>query len=142
MPTAVTNRLVWVVDDSHLDAERTRRVLSQECSVEVFLDGSAALERLASASTAPDVMVLDWLMPGITGVDVCRFLRSEQGGYPEVGVLLLTTHRPTLTSLAVAVASRVQVVLLLVVTVIVVAWPVDPGREDFTVKLVPESRVT
>jgi len=95
MPTDVTRRVVWVVDDSPLDAERTRRLLSQECTVEAFLDGSAALERLAAVKTPPDVMVLDWLMPGITGVDVCRFLRSEQGGYPEVGVLLLTTHRHT-----------------------------------------------
>jgi signal transduction histidine kinase len=93
MPTAVTKR-VWVVDDSPLDAERARRVLSAECSVEVFRDGSVALERLAG-SIAPDVMVLDWVMPGVTGVDVCRFLRSEEGGHPEVGILLLTTHRDT-----------------------------------------------
>jgi len=94
MPTTLTKRVVWVVDDSPLDAERTCGVLSQECTVEVFLDGSAALERLASAAP-PDVMVLDWVMPGVTGVEVCRFLRSERGGYPEVGVLLLTTHRHT-----------------------------------------------
>lgn len=95
MPTAVTKRLVWVVDDSPLDAERTARVLSNDCQVEVFLDGSAALERLATASVAPDAMVLDWVMPGVSGVDVCRFLRSNQGAHPNVGILLLTTHRHT-----------------------------------------------
>ncbi len=93
MPTPISKR-VWVVDDSPFDATRASRVLGDECSVEVFNDGSAALERLAS-SPAPDVMVLDWVMPGVSGVDVCRFLRSAQGGHPEVGILLLTTHRQT-----------------------------------------------
>jgi CheY-like chemotaxis protein len=93
MPTTESKR-VWVVDDSPLDAERACRVLGSECQVEAFQDGSAALERLASAAP-PDVMVLDWVMPGVTGVDVCRFLRSDQGGHPEIGILLLTTHRHT-----------------------------------------------
>jgi len=87
-------RVVWVVDDSPLDAERTRRVLSDGHVVEVFQDGSAALERL-STGASPDAIVLDWVMPGISGVDVCRFLRSAEGGHPEVGVLLLTSHSET-----------------------------------------------
>ena len=70
MPTPDTERVVWIVDDSPLDAERARRVLGSSCRVEVFSDGSAALERLASASREPDVMVLDWVMPGVSGVDV------------------------------------------------------------------------
>jgi signal transduction histidine kinase len=93
MPTLQSKR-VWVVDDSPLDTERACRVLGGECQVEAFQDGSAALERLAS-SPPPDVMVLDWVMPGVSGVDVCRFLRSDQGGHPEIGILLLTTHRHT-----------------------------------------------
>ena len=93
MPTGKSKR-VWVVDDSPLDIERACRVLGSECLVESFSDGSAALERLA-ASPAPDVMVLDWVMPGVTGVDVCKFLRSDQGAHPEIGILLLTTHRHT-----------------------------------------------
>jgi two-component system phosphate regulon sensor histidine kinase PhoR len=98
MPTAVNQRVVWVVDDSRLDAERAKQVLGDECRVEVFADGSAALERLASTagtSATPDAMVLDWVMPGVTGLDVCRFMRSADGGYAQVGILLLTTHRNT-----------------------------------------------
>jgi signal transduction histidine kinase len=86
--------VIWVVDDSPLDAERARRALAGHCRVEVFHDGSAALERLASGP-APAVMVLDWVMPGVTGVEVCRFLRSAEGRQPGVGVLLLTSHRAT-----------------------------------------------
>jgi signal transduction histidine kinase len=93
-PASARKRVVWVVDYSPLDAERTRRVLSDEHAVEVFRDGSAALEKL-STGTSPDVIVLDWVMPGISGVDVCRFLRSAEGGRPDVGVLLLTSHSET-----------------------------------------------
>ena len=53
----------------------------------------------------------------------------------------LTTQRPTLTSLAAAVVWRAQVVLPLVVTATVVAL-LEPGRTDFTEKLVPETWVT
>jgi two-component system phosphate regulon sensor histidine kinase PhoR len=95
MLTSASARVVWIVDDSPLDAERAKRLLQQECHVEVFLDGASALEGLASATRLPDVLVLDWVMPGVTGIDVCRFLRSAQGGMPQVGILLLTTHRQT-----------------------------------------------
>jgi signal transduction histidine kinase len=86
-------RIVWVVDDSRLDAERAARVLMRDYRVETFCDGSAVLERLASDS-APDVLVLDWVMPGVTGLEVCSFLR-EQGGHEALAVLLLTAHRQT-----------------------------------------------
>ncbi|WP_081426160.1 ATP-binding protein [Sorangium cellulosum] len=87
-------RRVWVVDDSPLDAERARRVLAGEHDVEVLLDGSTALERFSSCA-APDVMILDWIMPGVSGLEVCRFLRSEHVGAQKLGILLLTAHRHT-----------------------------------------------
>jgi signal transduction histidine kinase len=86
-------RVVWIVDDSRLDAERAARVLSKDYTVETFCDGSAVLERLA-ASVAPDVVVLDWVMPGISGVEVCRFLRSHESRQG-LAILLLTAHRHT-----------------------------------------------
>ena len=82
---------VWIVDDSPLDAERARRVLAGSYAVQVFQDGSAALERLTSHAP-PHVMVLDWVMPGISGVEVCKFLRAEPNG-GALGILLLTSHR-------------------------------------------------
>ncbi len=85
-------RRVWIVDDSPLDAERARRVLTQVYEIETFCDGSAVLERLTS-HPAPDVIVLDWMMPGISGLEVCRFLRSRAGSDSQIGILLLTAHR-------------------------------------------------
>jgi two-component system phosphate regulon sensor histidine kinase PhoR len=91
---ATTRPVVWVVDDSALDAERARRVLEGPYAVEVFADGSAMLERLA-AHRAPDVLVLDWVMPGVSGIEVCRFLRASNSPRPQLAILLLTMQTKT-----------------------------------------------
>ena len=85
---------VWVADDSPLDAERARRGLASLYDVEVFHDGTTVLERLSS-EPAPDVLVLDWVMPEITGIEVCRFLRAQGAATNNLGILLLTAHRDT-----------------------------------------------
>jgi signal transduction histidine kinase len=85
---------VWIVDDSPLDAERARLVLDGQYDVQVFGDGSAVLERLSS-QVPPDVLVLDWVMPGISGIEVCRFLRSAHRPQRQLAILLLTTQMQT-----------------------------------------------
>jgi signal transduction histidine kinase len=86
--------LVWVVDDSPLDAERARRVLEGDYAVQVFADGSAMLEHLGS-HRPPDVLVLDWVMPGVSGIEVCRFLRGGTMQYPQLAIVLLTMQTQT-----------------------------------------------
>jgi signal transduction histidine kinase len=87
-------RRVWVVDDSPLDAERARRTLEPECEVRVLRDGSVVLEELAHAEP-PDVLVLDWLMPGVSGIEVCQFLRSPKSGNASIAILMLTVQNKT-----------------------------------------------
>ena len=87
-------RSVWVVDDSPTDAAFAKSVLTPHFEVTVFPDGAAALEVLATAAP-PDVIVLDWIMPGVSGPDVCRFLRSSEGSKAQVAILLVTAHRAT-----------------------------------------------
>ena len=95
MPTAAEQRpLVWVVDDSPLDAERASRVLGGRYQVQIFTDGSAMLEHLASHAP-PDVLVLDWVMPGVSGIEVCHFLRASGGPQQQLAILLLTTQTHT-----------------------------------------------
>jgi signal transduction histidine kinase len=85
-------RSVWVVDDNPLDAQRARRALERDHDVEVLSDGSVVLERLA-ADQGPDVLVLDWIMPGVSGIDVCRFLRDSNP--QSIQLLLLTIKNAT-----------------------------------------------
>jgi PAS domain S-box-containing protein len=87
-------RVIWIVDDSALDAERVRRIFAPDHTVRLFTDGSAVLEALTS-DERPDVLILDWIMPGISGVEVCRFLRTGLTRTQDIAILLLTARRHT-----------------------------------------------
>ena len=84
---------VWIVDDSPLEAELVRRTLAPVYQVEVFTDGAAVIEEFASA-TPPDAVILDWQMPGISGLEVCRFLRSR-AATRSIPILMLTVQHDT-----------------------------------------------
>jgi signal transduction histidine kinase/ActR/RegA family two-component response regulator len=64
-----------VVDDEVLVARAVRRVFDKEFRVDVALDGEVALEKLRKADY--DVVLCDVMMPGISGLDVYRQVRSE-----------------------------------------------------------------
>jgi len=77
---------ILVVDDDKRIAASVRRALAYEgYKVEVAHDGQSALN--AARASQPDLVVLDVMMPGIDGVEVCRRLR-EAGD--ETAVLMLT----------------------------------------------------
>jgi signal transduction histidine kinase len=79
---------VWLVDDSPLEREMARRILVEQYEVDQFTDGPPVLERLA-AGERPDVLVLDWHMPQMSGLEVCRFLR-ERHDEASLPILILT----------------------------------------------------
>jgi diguanylate cyclase (GGDEF)-like protein len=54
----------------------------------VTKNGDDALEALRQ-DDAPLLAILDWMMPGLTGVEICRRLRSERGDRP-IYIILLT----------------------------------------------------
>ncbi|MCY1017733.1 PAS domain-containing protein [Pyxidicoccus sp. MSG2] len=82
--------LVWVLDDSPAETEVIRRALAPTCQVATFADGPALLEALGPQS-APEVLVVDWFLPGMTGLEVCRFLRGNPAT-THLPVLLLTSN--------------------------------------------------
>jgi two-component system, OmpR family, response regulator MprA len=80
---------VLVVDDERAVRDSLRRALElQGYQVDLAADGAEALARLES-NGQPDAVVLDILMPGIDGLEVCRRIR-ENGN--EVPVLMLTAR--------------------------------------------------
>jgi len=80
---------VLVVDDEAPVRESLRRALTLEgYAVELAADGAEALHRLRDEGAA-DAVVLDVLMPGIDGLEVCRRIRSAGNGIP---VLMLTAR--------------------------------------------------
>jgi sigma-B regulation protein RsbU (phosphoserine phosphatase) len=82
--------LVWAVDDSPTEIEIIRRTLATDCRVEEFSDGEGMVEALHQRGP-PDVLVLDWQMPGLSGLEVCRYLRSNPATQL-LPILMLTAH--------------------------------------------------
>ena len=53
-------------------------------------DGQQALDKLLDPD-GPSIAILDWMMPGLTGVDVCRMLHAKEGMRP-LHIMLLTAR--------------------------------------------------
>ena len=80
---------ILVVDDERAVRESLRRALELEgYEIELAADGSEALYRL-EGSEEPDAVILDVLMPGVDGLEVCRRLRGSGSKLP---VLMLTAR--------------------------------------------------
>jgi two-component system response regulator MprA len=81
---------ILVVDDERAVRESLRRALTLEgYQVDLVGDGENALVQLRSGELQPDAVVLDILMPGMNGLEVCRRLRTSGDRVP---VLMLTAR--------------------------------------------------
>ena len=80
---------ILVVDDEPAVRESLRRALELEgYEIELAENGREALDRLDSESQH-DAVILDVLMPGLDGLEVCRRIRSAGNRVP---VLMLTAR--------------------------------------------------
>ncbi|WP_192907061.1 response regulator transcription factor [Glycomyces paridis] len=78
---------VLVVDDDHALAEVVARYLRRDgFEVDYAADGATGLER--ALATLPDLVVLDLMMPGMDGFEVCRRLRRTT----DIPVVMLTAR--------------------------------------------------
>jgi signal transduction histidine kinase len=77
-----------VVDDSPLEADVVSRLLARQHDVKTFSDAPSVLEMLATGRR-PDVLVMDWHMPEMSGLELCHFLRQryDAASFP---ILILT----------------------------------------------------
>lgn len=68
-----------VVDDSKVVRMVARKILEElEFSVSEAADGQLALD--ACIESMPDVILLDWNMPVMNGIEFLRALRASEGG--------------------------------------------------------------
>jgi len=67
---------VFLADDQEAVRSALRLLLEQEVDVEIVGEAANAAQLLALAEhTAPDVILLDWELPGISGSNLLRPLR-------------------------------------------------------------------
>src|SRR5690625_7603850 len=84
--TAPEVRILVVEDEPAIATQIAHRLTAEGWLVETAHDGLAALD--AAARLQPDVMVLDVMLPGIDGIEVCRRVQAAQ----DLAVLMLTAR--------------------------------------------------
>jgi CheY-like chemotaxis protein len=103
---------VLVVDDDPDMVAFLARLLQREgMEVETAENGDAALAQVASA--VPDLVLLDVMMPGASGFDVCRRLKSDEAT-ALVPVVLVTSSMPVMFS-------------SLITSSAMASWPLPPS---------------
>jgi two-component system, OmpR family, response regulator MprA len=101
------NERVLIIEDDEAILRLLRRGLAYEgYQVDTALDGHSGL--ILARDVHPDLVILDWMLPGMDGLEVCRRLRT--GG--NVPILMLTAKD--------TVQDRVQ--------------GLDAGADDYLVK--------
>lgn len=84
---------VLVVDDEHYMRKVVRTLLMSVGVRTVYeaADGPAGLEMIRNVS--PDMVILDWEMPGLDGAGFVRMVRSPQTfPLPDIPIIMLTGH--------------------------------------------------
>lgn len=81
-------RTILVVDDEPANIEVIRTCLKTEYKIRVATNGETAL-KAAALHPQPDLVILDIMMPGIDGYEVCRRLK-EDPTTKDIPVIFLT----------------------------------------------------
>lgn len=82
--------LILAVDDEESILELIKFNLEREgFRVETAMDGQEALDKVTAKQ--PDLVVLDWMLPGIDGLEVCRRIRRNPQ-MVDLPVIMLTAR--------------------------------------------------
>jgi len=79
-------RVVYVEDDERLARLTTQYLTSQQVEVHLVTRGDAAVAEVLRLR--PDVVLLDLMLPGADGIDVCRQLRART----DVPIIMVTAR--------------------------------------------------
>ncbi len=83
-------KLLLVEDDLKLGAAQKELLEFSDFDVIWATDGKEALDDFkTSADNAFDVIILDWMLPEISGLEICKILRSDKYNY-QGGIIFVT----------------------------------------------------
>ena len=83
----MTSKVFIVEDEPDLRDTLTYNFENEGFTVKSFSNGESFLESLAK--NKPNLVILDLMLPGISGLDVCRELRSDDN-FNDIAVVMLT----------------------------------------------------
>ncbi len=86
----MTKLNVLVVEDEEAIREMLTMILEQS-DFAVSAVGSAEQAQQSLAEDVPDLLLLDWMLPGISGVELARRLKKDEG-YKDLPIILLTAR--------------------------------------------------
>ena len=76
MSDSIKKYTVLVVDDRPENIDLLGDILNRDYEIKVALNGEKALQ-IAGSKKPPDIILLDIMMPGMDGYEVCRRLKSD-----------------------------------------------------------------
>lgn len=90
--------LIYVVDDEQTIREGISLALNTEFRILTFETAEDVLAKLASPGIAPDLLLLDLGLPGMSGIDALRIIK---GKYPGLQVVIITAYEDVETAVRV-----------------------------------------
>jgi DNA-binding response OmpR family regulator len=82
-------RVLLVEDEPDLGAAICQTLTQSAYVVDWVQDGDTAWEYLTSRWTQYELAIFDWLLPGLTGIELCQRLRQQATSFP---ILMLTAR--------------------------------------------------
>jgi len=103
----MNERILIIEDDQAILKILQRGLVYEGYTVDTAIEGRGGL--MLAREHQPDLVILDWMLPGMDGLEVCHRMRTANGSIP---ILMLTAKD--------AVQDRVQ--------------GLDAGADDYMVK--------
>lgn len=89
-------KLLLVEDDAKLGAVVQKLLTLENFQTDWAQDGKEALEFVRdNRLNAYDVIILDWMLPEISGIEICRILRDETKYNYQGGIIFVTAKDST-----------------------------------------------
>jgi DNA-binding response OmpR family regulator len=74
-------RVLLVEDEPDLGAAIKRTLTQQKYLVDWVIDGTDAWAYLESSWTQYTLAIFDWMLPGMSGLELCKKLRYQKNPY-------------------------------------------------------------
>jgi DNA-binding response OmpR family regulator len=89
--TETENRVAWIIDDDEEMRQAIKLMLELlKFEVKIYRNAPSASRELL-AGVQPNVIILDIMMPGVSGIDMLEFMRQEKN-FTDVPIVMLSSE--------------------------------------------------